>query len=184
MSGAVLAPQLRPATVTSEHASEAPVPAEAEERAIGRLTAGPRVQQRFRAATRLHADVAAAPGYAADQLAVYDLIESIVVDAGRDTYLDLPVAVKLFRDDVEFDAVFREARVQATGEHQHVVTIRNVVVEPSRRYVVMDLAEGPVEQRLDAGVSLIDAVRWTRDGLAGLAHIHSLGIVHRCPAPA
>ena len=50
----------------------------------------------------------------------------------------------------------------------------------------MDLCPaGSVRDRLDAGtVMIVEAVRWTRDGLAGLAHVHALGVIHRDVKPA
>ena len=46
-------------------------------------------------------------------------------------------------------------------------------------YIVMDyLPNGSVEARLNAGsVSIVDAVRWTRNVLAGLGHAHALGVL-------
>jgi serine/threonine protein kinase len=42
------------------------------------------------------------------------------------------------------------------------------------------LPNGSVEARLNAGsVSIVDAVRWTRNVLAGLGHAHALGVLHR-----
>jgi serine/threonine-protein kinase len=46
------------------------------------------------------------------------------------------------------------------------------------------LPNGSVEKRLEHGdVSIVEAVRWCRDALDGLAHAHSLGIVHRDVKP-
>jgi hypothetical protein len=103
------------------------------------------------------------------------------VYAGTDEHLGVPVAVKLFKAEVAFDAVLLEAQVQAgLRNHEHVVAVRNVVELP-RPYVVMDYyPAGSVADCIDAGaVSLIDAVQWTRDGLAGLAHVHANGVIHR-----
>jgi serine/threonine-protein kinase len=42
------------------------------------------------------------------------------------------------------------------------------------------LRNGSIEARCDAAnVSIVEAVRWTRNGLAGLGHAHALGVLHR-----
>jgi serine/threonine protein kinase len=104
----------------------------------------------------------------------------------QDTHQNVQVAVKLFQADVEFDQVLLEAQMQTQlSEHARVVSIRNVIVEPPRPFVVMDyFPSGSVHQRLEAGnVTPVEAIRWTRDALAGLAHGHALGIVHRDVKP-
>jgi serine/threonine-protein kinase len=61
------------------------------------------------------------------------------------------------------------------------VTIRDVELQPPRPFIVMDyLPNGSVGARLERGeVTVLDAVRWTREALDGLAHAHALGVMHR-----
>jgi serine/threonine protein kinase len=109
------------------------------------------------------------------------------VYAGTDTHQDAPVAIKLFREDVDFDAVMLEAQIQTRlSRNLHVVSMRNVILDPPRPFVVMDYCPaGSVQARLEAtGASLVEAIQWTRDALIGLAHAHSLGVLHRDIKPA
>jgi len=101
---------------------------------------------------------------------------------GWDTYFDRRVAVKLFKPGVAPDQAIIEASTQARlSEHPHVVAIQDVVVEPPRPFMVLEFVTGgSVADQFELGnVSMVDAVRWTRDGLAGLGHAHGLAIVHR-----
>ena len=101
---------------------------------------------------------------------------------GRDTQQDVEVAVKLVAPYVTLDEVLLETQLLTRlRDHDRVVTVRNVSIEPPVPFIVMDyLANGSVEVRLEAGqVSLVQAVRWTRNALAGLAHAHALGVLHR-----
>jgi eukaryotic-like serine/threonine-protein kinase len=101
---------------------------------------------------------------------------------GRDIWQDVEVAVKLVAPHVTLDEVLLETQLLTRlREHDRVVTVRNVAIAPPLPYIVMDfLPNGSVEARLQAGsVSLVDAVRWTRNALAGLGHAHSLGVLHR-----
>jgi serine/threonine protein kinase len=104
---------------------------------------------------------------------------------GWDFDQDMQVAIKLFGATTTPDAVILEARVQTRlSDHRNVVAIRNVVAEPPRPFTVMDFCRhGSVAGRAQTA-SMVEAVQWTRDALAGLGHAHSLGIVHRDVKPA
>lgn len=101
---------------------------------------------------------------------------------GRDVLQDSEVAIKLVFQHVTLDEVLLEAQLLTRlRQHDRIVTIRNVKVSPPLPYIVTDFIKGgSAEGRLTAGeVSLVEAVRWTRNALAGLEHAHSLGVLHR-----
>lgn len=100
----------------------------------------------------------------------------------RDNLQGDEVAVKLLGKAVTLDAALLETRLLTRLRAQdRIVTIRNVELAPPMPFIVMDyLPAGSVGQRLNMGVvSLVDAVRWTRDALDGLAYAHSEGVIHR-----
>jgi serine/threonine-protein kinase len=99
-----------------------------------------------------------------------------------DSQQDAEVAVKLIGPHVTLDEVLLETQLLTRlRSHDRVVKVWNVSIEPPLPFIVMDyLQNGSVEARLDAGqVSLVEAVRWTRNALSGLAHAHALGVLHR-----
>ena len=100
----------------------------------------------------------------------------------RDNLQGDEVAVKLLGRAVTLDAALLETRLLTRLRAQdRIVTIRNVELAPPMPFIVMDyLPAGSVGQRLNMGVvSLVEAVRWTRDALDGLAYAHSEGVIHR-----
>jgi eukaryotic-like serine/threonine-protein kinase len=101
---------------------------------------------------------------------------------GRDVWQDAEVAIKLVGPHVTLDEVLLETQLLTRlREHDRIVRVWNAQIAPPVPYIVMDyLPNGSVEARLDAGsVSIVDAVRWTRNALAGLGHAHALGVLHR-----
>src|SRR5438128_12578028 len=98
----------------------------------------------------------------------------------RDLWQDAEVAIKLVAPHVTLDEVLLETQLLTRlRDHERVVTVRNVSIEPPMPFIVMDyLSNGSVEARLESGqVSLVQAVRWTRNALAGLAHAHAMGVL-------
>jgi serine/threonine protein kinase len=100
----------------------------------------------------------------------------------HDLWQDAEVAIKLVAPHVTLDEVLLETQLLTRlREHDRVITVRNVSIAPPLPYIVMDyLANGLVEPKLaSSAVSLVEAVRWTRNALAGLGHAHALGVLHR-----
>jgi serine/threonine-protein kinase len=92
------------------------------------------------------------------------------------------VAIKLLAPHVQLDAALLEAQVLTRLRlHERVVTIRNIELAPPVPFIAMDyMPGGSVGARLDVGeVTLLEAVRWTREGLDGLAHAHDEQVLHR-----
>jgi serine/threonine-protein kinase len=105
---------------------------------------------------------------------------------GRDNVQGDAVAIKLLGSTVTLDQALLEARLLTRlRQHDRIVTIRNVELAAPGAFIVMDfLPAGSVGARMTpTGIDLVDAVRWTRDALGGLAHAHDLGVVHRDVKP-
>lgn len=100
----------------------------------------------------------------------------------RDVLQGDEVAIKLLAPHVQLDAALLEAQVLTRlRQHERVVTIRNIELSPPVPFIAMDYVPGgSVGDRLRAGdVTLVEAVRWTREGLDGLAHAHDEQVLHR-----
>jgi eukaryotic-like serine/threonine-protein kinase len=100
----------------------------------------------------------------------------------RDNLQGDEVAVKLLGRNVTLDAALLETQLLTRlRAHERIVTIRNVELAPPAPFIVMDyLPAGSVGDRLRAGpVTLVEAVRWTRETLDGLCHAHDMGVLHR-----
>ncbi|HEX8111638.1 MAG TPA: serine/threonine-protein kinase [Kofleriaceae bacterium] len=109
------------------------------------------------------------------------------VFAGRDRLLERTVAVKRPRRDIGSDAEIserlqREAIALASIDSPHVVAIHDVGATPHGVYLVMQRLFGrTLDEEIGAHgpVSASRACRIARDILAGLAAIHTSGLVHR-----
>jgi serine/threonine protein kinase len=105
---------------------------------------------------------------------------------GRDVIQGTDVAIKLLGPNVTLDQFLLETQLMTRlRNHDRVATIMNVVLDPAGSFIVMEyVPNGSVEQRLTAGnVTLVEAVRWTREALDALAHAHELGVLHRDVKP-
>lgn len=100
----------------------------------------------------------------------------------KDLLLEDEVAVKLLAPHVEFNEALLEVQLlNRLRAHERVVTVRHKELGGPLPFIVMDYEPGgSVGDRLEAGkVSVVDALRWTREGLDGLAHAHDEGVIHR-----
>jgi len=115
-----------------------------------------------------------------------------VVYRGRDDTLDRDVALKVMSlgqgADAEGRARFlREARAAARLQHANIVTIYELGEHEGRPFMAMELLEGTDLQRAIEGGLRPDPRRTlpiVLQLLAGLAHAHENGIVHRDVKPS
>jgi hypothetical protein len=115
-----------------------------------------------------------------------------LVYAAEDTLLGRRVAVKVLnrraREDAGLRARFaREAKVAALlGDHPHVVSVYDVGEWCGRPYLVMELLDGSVADRVTSGGRPARAValRWLAQAADALDYAHARGVVHRDVKPA
>ncbi len=107
-----------------------------------------------------------------------------------DERLSRRVALKLLRpngtpiDDSQLDS---EAQISSQLQHPNLVTLHEVGTYHGLRYLVFEFVNGEsLKDRLarEGRLSLQDAVILTSQILAGVAYLHSHGIVHRDLSPA
>lgn len=110
------------------------------------------------------------------------------VHRGRDLRLQREIAVKLFRVDVdaELQRVQSELQILASLNHPCLVALYDAGEDPEA-YLVLEFVEGPTltQHLLTSG-----AQEWTDVAVLGaqladgLAHAHSMGVVHRDVKPS
>jgi serine/threonine protein kinase len=107
-----------------------------------------------------------------------------------DERLSRHVALKLLRPtgvDIDKDQLDSEARISSQLQHPNLVTLHEVGTFHHLRYLVFEFVNGEsLKDRLqrEGTLSLKDAVILTSQILAGVAYLHSQGIVHRDLSPA
>jgi Protein kinase domain len=112
------------------------------------------------------------------------------VYAARDAVLGRPVAVKVLHGELLADVparqrFAREARLAAlVGMHPNVVTLHDAGEWRGRPFLVLELLEGTLAERLRETVSESLALRWLAQAAAALDFVHAAGVVHRDVKPA
>jgi eukaryotic-like serine/threonine-protein kinase len=108
------------------------------------------------------------------------------VYAARDLLLEVPVALKFVRPQLasnprEQSRLRREVRLAQAITHVNVIRTFTLEQEDGHFFIVMELLDGcSVAERLRQGLlPLPEALRITRDVLAGLGAAHAKNIVHR-----
>ncbi len=128
----------------------------------------------------------------------YELIQPIgsggmaTVWRARDTRLGRQVAVKLLRpefsEDPEFVRRFEsEARHAASLSHQNVAAVHDTDVDDERRFIVMELVDGPSVAEVIARRGPLEplvAVGIAAAAARALAAAHRRGLIHRDVKPA
>ncbi len=109
----------------------------------------------------------------------------------RHTELERDVVVKVMLAELVHDELmrarfFREAKLLAALESDHVVKILDVGrLDDDTPYLVMELLDGEdLEARCERGpIAVRDAVRFIIEACAGLAEAHAIGVIHRDVKP-
>jgi len=113
-----------------------------------------------------------------------------VVFLAHDAALDVPVAVKILRQELATaeaaERFVREAQTAAELRHPNIVTVHFAGERGGLYFYVMDYIEDPtLAQRLEQGFLRPAAVvRLGRDLLDALEHAHAHGVVHRDIKPS
>ena len=96
------------------------------------------------------------------------------------------VALKKIRLETEEEGLpvtaLREmALLQGLGNHPNLVKLENAIIMPARLYLIFELVDMDLKKYMDRRTSLDPELvqSYTAQMLAGLAHCHSLGVMHR-----
>lgn len=107
-----------------------------------------------------------------------------------DEKLSRRVALKLLKRGelaVNDDQLVHEAKIASQLQHQNLVTLHEVGSYHHLHYLIFELVDGESlkdKLRRDGALSITEAVILTSQILAGVAHLHENGIVHRDLSPA
>ncbi|KDO31983.1 CAMK protein kinase [Saprolegnia parasitica CBS 223.65] len=107
-----------------------------------------------------------------------------VVKAARDKTTGADVAAKFFdMKSASIDEIEAEiAMLRSIGQHANIVSLRDVIYEPTRIIMIMDLVRGGelFDYIVEKGsMTEADASRILRDVCLALDHLHHRGVCHR-----
>lgn len=108
----------------------------------------------------------------------------------KDEKLSRRVALKLLKPGeltVDDDQMVHEAKIASQLQHQNLVTLHEVGSYHHLHYLIFEFVDGESlkdKLRREGALSIKEAVILTSQILAGVAHLHEHGIVHRDLSPA
>ncbi len=104
----------------------------------------------------------------------------------HDRTLDRTVAVKMLSPTADLERFRREAQAVAALSHENVMRVFDYGEDESGPFMALEwLPNGTLEERLARGALPPEETRRVAEGIAaGLAHLHSRGLVHRDLKPA
>jgi eukaryotic-like serine/threonine-protein kinase len=97
-----------------------------------------------------------------------------------------PIALKLLRDEFSNDPQLRrrftrEARAASAMKHENIGAVYDYGADLNGRlFISMEFLDGPsLAEAIDAGISARNILEFASQLLAGLAHAHARGVIHR-----
>ena len=104
----------------------------------------------------------------------------------HDSTLDRTIALKILSPTADLERFRREAKAAAGLAHENVMRVYDYGEDEAGPFIAAEwLAGGTLEDRLGTGPLPPDETRRVAQGVAaGLAHLHSRGLVHRDLKPA
>jgi serine/threonine-protein kinase len=100
-----------------------------------------------------------------------------------DLVLDIPVALKIPKHEDDNDLVLEEIRHVVDLEHENVLPILNADYVGTTLVVATPLGRESLREQILRGVGTDVAVSYASQLLAGLAHAHDRGLIHRDVKP-
>src|SRR5437868_10817910 len=103
----------------------------------------------------------------------------------RDLELDRTVAIKILPETLASDQqrlqrFIQEARAASALNHPHILTIYEIGVTGSSRFIATEFIDGEtLRQRISAGLNLAEALEITIQVGSALSAAHAVGIIHR-----